>query len=65
MEQCSNMIRQMQPSNDMDRVAEIWLTESIRVHNFVPEPENFWRARLHNFREETLKTEGYVWEERA
>lgn len=53
----------MQPSKDIERVAEIWLNESVRVHNFVPEPEKFWCARLPNFRKETMKTEGYVWEE--
>jgi putative acetyltransferase len=57
------MIRQLRPENDIKRVAEIWLNESIRVHNFVPDPENFWRKEQPGFIQETLAADAYVYEE--
>ncbi len=57
------MIRPLEPQKDMDRAAEIWLSEIIRVYNFVPEPEKYWGKRLDEMREVTGTAEGYVYEE--
>lgn len=57
------MIRPLEPTKDMDRVADIWLNEITRVYNFVPEPEKFWRKRLDEMKEVTRTAEGYVYEE--
>jgi putative acetyltransferase len=57
------MIRPLEATKDMDRAADIWLNEIIRVYNFVPEPEKFWRKRLDEMKKVTLTAEGYVYEE--
>jgi putative acetyltransferase len=57
------MIRPLEPKKDMDRVAEIWLAEIIRVYNFVPDPEKFWGKRLNEMKKVTRRAEGYVYEE--
>ena len=57
------MIRTLEPTKDMARVADIWLKEITRVYNFVPEPEKFWRKRLDEMKEVTRTAEGYVYEE--
>lgn len=53
------MIREMH-NEDMKRVAEIWLEDSIRLHNFFPNAENYWRERLPYFLVETRGAVGYV-----
>jgi len=55
------MIREMQ-NEDMKRAGDIWLEDSIRLHNFVPDAANFWHARLHHFLLETRSAIGYVCE---
>jgi len=59
------MIRQLQPKEDMGRVAdEIWLNESIRVHNFIPEAEKFWHIetpRKHKQEGYRGLSEGSLW----
>lgn len=57
------MIRPLEPQKDMERAAEIWLTEIIRVYNFVPEPEKYWGKRLDEMKKVTRTAEGYVYEE--
>jgi len=50
-------------NEDMKRVAEIWLEDSIRLHSFSPEAdERFWRRRLPHFLLETRTAIGYVCE---
>ncbi len=49
------MIREMH-SEDMNRVEEIWLEDSIRLHNFVPDAQNFWPRRLPDFRKDATQT---------
>ncbi len=55
------MIREMQ-NEDMERVAEIWLEDSIRLHDFFPDAERYWRERLPHFLMETRGAIGYVCE---
>ncbi len=55
------MIREMH-NEDMKRVAEIWLEDSIRLHSFVPDPERYWSNRLAYFLQETRTAVGYVCE---
>lgn len=55
------MIREMH-SEDMKRVSEIWLEDSIRLHAFFPEAERIWRQRLPHFLLETRTAIGYVCE---
>ncbi len=57
------MIRPLEPQKDIDRAAEIWLAEIIRVYNFVPEPEKYWGKRLDEMKKVTRGAEGYVYEE--
>ncbi|MGB2808548.1 MAG: GNAT family N-acetyltransferase [Sedimentisphaerales bacterium] len=57
------MIRPLEPTKDMARVADIWLNEITRVYDFVPDPEKFWRKRLDEMKEVTRTAEGYVYEE--
>jgi putative acetyltransferase len=57
------MIRKLEPTKDMDRVADIWLNEVIRVYNFFPNPETYWRNRLDEMKNVTLSAEAYVYEE--
>jgi GNAT superfamily N-acetyltransferase len=52
----------MQP-DDIERLEEILLNESIRIYNFIRDPVSFRSARLPVFRNETLKAKGYVYEE--
>lgn len=62
------MIRQMKKNDqkEIERVCEIWLNESYRVHKFVADDyKKFWLDRRDAFREETLKVDGYVFEEDA
>ena len=47
----------------MERVADMWLNEIVRVYNFVTEPEKFWRTRLDEMKKVTRTAEGYVYEE--
>ena len=55
------MIREMH-NEDMKRAEEIWLEDSIRLHNFFPDAERYWRERLPHFLQETCNAEGYVCE---
>lgn len=55
------MIREMH-NEDMKRVAEIWLEDSIRLHNFLPDAERYWHERLPYFLQETRTAVGYVCE---
>ncbi len=55
------MIREMH-TEDMERVANIWLEDSICVHSFFPDAERFWRGRLPEFLLETRTAIGYVCE---
>jgi putative acetyltransferase len=57
------MIRPLEPKKDLDRAAEIWLAEIIRVYNFVPEPDKYWGKRLDEMKKVTRRAEGYVYEE--
>ncbi|HUS71940.1 MAG TPA: GNAT family N-acetyltransferase [Sedimentisphaerales bacterium] len=57
------MIRPLEPKKDMERVADMWLNEIVRVYNFVTEPEKFWRKRLDEMKKVTRTAEGYVYEE--
>ena len=36
--------------NDIGRVEEIWYQESIRVHNWMDDPEDFWERKRPAFR---------------
>lgn len=47
------MIRQMD-ENDFGRVEEIWYQESMRVHNWMDDPDKFWDKRRQGFRD-TIK----------
>lgn len=49
-------------NEDIKRVAEIWLEDSIRLHAFFPDAERFWRKRLPHFLQETRTALGYVCE---
>ena len=56
------MIRTLQPDKDLNRVAdEIWLKESIREFNFIS--SQFWREQLPKMKQDTIDSEGYVYEE--
>jgi putative acetyltransferase len=55
------MIREMH-NEDMKRVAEIWLEDSIRLHNFFPDAERYWHERLPHFLLETRCSVSYVCE---
>ena len=57
------MIRTLQPTEDMDRLADIWLNEVTRVYNFSPDPETYWRNRLNEMKNVTRSAEAYVYEE--
>ncbi|HIJ53015.1 MAG TPA: GNAT family N-acetyltransferase [Planctomycetes bacterium] len=57
------MIRPLEPKKDMERVADMWLSEIVRVYNFVTEPEKFWGKRLDEMKNVTRTAEGYVYEE--
>ena len=39
------MIRQMQEV-DFKRTEEIWHQESVRVHNWMRDPQSFWQEKL-------------------
>ena len=59
------MIRKM-TSDDIETVGQIWLTASIKAHDFVP--AEFWRSDLKTMTTEILPhpdTEGYVHEEQG
>jgi len=36
---------------DIDRVEEIWFEESVRVHNWMQEPNKFWDKKRPSFRD--------------
>ena len=55
------MIREMH-NEDMKRIADIWLEDSIRLHSFFPDADRFWRERLAHFLLETRTAIGYVCE---
>jgi putative acetyltransferase len=55
------MIREMR-QEDMKRIEEIWLEDSVALHNFVPDPGKFWPRILPEFREGTLRGTTYVCE---
>jgi len=40
--------------NDLGRVEEIWYQESVRVHNWMDDPGDFWDRRRQGFRD-TIK----------
>ena len=44
------MIRQMQEV-DFKRTEEIWHQESVRVHNWMRDPQSFWQEKLQDFRD--------------
>jgi putative acetyltransferase len=58
------MIREMH-EGDMRRIEEIWLEDSVRAHNFVPDAANFWHRRLPFFLRETRAAIAYVCEARG
>ena len=57
------MIRQLEPTKDMDRIADIWLGEVSRVYKFSPDPEKYWQNRLDEMKNVTISAEAYVYEE--
>ena len=60
------MIRQMQNNDqkEIERVCEIWLNESYRVHSFVADDyRKFWFERQNAFEKEIKEADGYVYEE--
>ena len=59
------MIRQMKKNDkkELERVCDIWLNESYKVHNFIDDYKNFWLKKKGNFILETIGADGYVWEE--
>lgn len=57
------MIRQLKPEKDIERVVEIWLNESKRVHDFIADADTFWNGRINKFVSETSRADGYVYEE--
>ncbi len=57
------MIRTLEPTKDMDRVADIWLKVITSVYNFVPDPEKYWQNRLAEMKNVTSSAEAYVYEE--
>jgi ribosomal protein S18 acetylase RimI-like enzyme len=40
--------------DDLGRVEEIWCQESVRIHNWMDDPEDFWNRRRHVFRKDTI-----------
>jgi len=59
------MIRQMKKNDkkELERVCDIWLNESYKVHNFIDDYKNFWLKKKGNFILETIGADGYVLEE--
>lgn len=60
------MIRKIQKNDqkEIERVCEIWLKESYRVHNFVADDyKNFWLNKQNDFKKDTNAADGYVYEE--
>lgn len=57
------MIRKLEPTKDMDRIADIWLGEVSRVYKFSPDPQKYWRNRLDEMKNVTISAEAYVYEE--
>jgi putative acetyltransferase len=55
------MIREMH-NEDMKRIGDIWLEDSILLHSFFPDAERFWREKLPCFLQETHTAVGYVCE---
>lgn len=53
------MIRSMQ-TNDIDRVAEIWLDTNIRAHDFIS--AEYWKGNLEAVRKMLPQAEVYVYE---
>jgi len=39
----------------LERIENIWYQESVRVHNWMDDPEDFWNRRRPKFREDTMK----------
>jgi len=50
------MIRQMR-KEDIGRIEEIWYQESVRVHNWMDDPNKFWAKRRPNFRATIKKSD--------
>jgi putative acetyltransferase len=50
------MIRQMK-KQDIGRLEEIWYQESVRVHNWMDDPNNFWDKRRPDFRDTIKKSD--------
>jgi putative acetyltransferase len=61
----SSMIRQIREydKKELERVCEIWLNESYRVHNFIDDYKNFWHQRKTQFGRDTIGADAYVWED--
>lgn len=49
------MIREIR-QEDIERIEEIWLEDSVRLHDFVPDPAEFWLSRLPQLRKEVTET---------
>ena len=42
---------------DLERIEGIWYQESVRVHNWMDDPEDFWNRRRQKFREDTMRAD--------
>lgn len=57
------MIRKIQASADIERVAEIWLQTNIKAHNFVS--AEYWIDNFEKVKEMLLQAEVYVFEDES
>lgn len=50
-------------NKDIERTGDILINESIRIYDFIGDPDTFRRMRLITFTKDVFKAEGYVYEE--
>ena len=56
----SHMIRKMQ-NTDINRVADIWLKNNLKAHDFIP--EQYWTSNYELVKEMMSQAEVYVYED--